>query len=111
VSNTSPSETARIHAIAGDDPYRRELLTSVALLLERSENNIKWQIQHEIRDDKRFEELDERLGDVTSSVNTEQVMSRYTLKEMVVGTIFLCGSIGALIGFIVWAIGTAVTKP
>ena len=125
MSDTSPSELARIHRTAEDEvETRRELLTNIAILLERSTESRDWQkgsdewrANHDRNDAASFAEirsdvnaLRRSVGAVTSSVGTEQLNSRFTLKELVVGFLVLSGALGSLIGFIVWAIGNAGTK-
>ena len=60
-------------------------------------------VQNDLRDS--IKSLSSGLGGVTSSVNAEQINSRYTLKELVIGCIALCSLIGGFIAFIVWVIG------
>ena len=126
MTDTSPSELARIHRTAEDElETRRELLTGMAILMDRSKQSMNWQdgsdewrANHDRNDAASFAELRSdvaslrrTLGAVNSSVSNEQLNSRYTLKEMVIGFLVLCGALGGLIGFIVWAIGNAGAKP
>ncbi len=114
MSDTRPGEHARIKAIAGDDPRWIEALTSIALLLERSEQHTEWMRTHDNNDtakfaagDARMAKIEAEIGGAKSEVNDIQINSRYTLKEMVGGFLILCGALGSLIGFILWTIGNA----
>ena len=111
---TRPGEMSRIKDMAGNDPYRERVLTVLAVLEERSEQSINWQrgtdewrANHDKIDAVSFAEvradiatLKGSVGKVSSSVATEQLSSRFTLKELVAGVLVLCAAIGALIAFI-----------
>ncbi len=117
MSETTPSELARIHRTADDEvETRRELLTNIAILLERSTESRDWQkgsdewrANHDRNDAASFAELrsdvaslKRSVNKVTSSVGTEQLNSRYTLKDMVIGCIAFAGALGAFIAFVGW---------
>lgn len=70
MSDTSPSKMARIHEIAGEDRYRREMLTNVTILLERSAYQAQWMKDHDDKDNARFARLEQSLGGVTSNVGS-----------------------------------------
>lgn len=86
MSTTRPGELARIQEISKGDPYRAEVLTLLAVLNERSERqeeitkaHTAWQIEHDKKDEVRFERGDARmsaieksLGGAVSGVNTLQ---------------------------------------
>lgn len=104
---TRPGEIQRIRELANGDEYRAEVLTALAVLQERSEHQSEWMRQHDRRDDERFGALEQKVTGVSSSANDLQINSRYSLKEVAVGFLVLCGALGGLIGFIYWAIGNA----
>jgi hypothetical protein len=64
-----------------------------------------------VQDNMRLsiDSISSKVGSVSSAVNTEQLNNRYTLRELVVGSIAFCGAIGAFITFIVWVLGHAAT--
>lgn len=110
---TRPGESARIKAIAGDDPYRTEVLISLAILQEQNAEDKQWRrtidewrSEHDRVDARSFAEirtdvatLKSNLGGVSSKVETEKDNNRYSLRQMVVGVLILCGAIGGVISW------------
>jgi hypothetical protein len=101
-----------------------KLLTGMAILMERSErtqswqnDSDKWRADHDRDDTKNFAEiradvasLKTGIGAVTSTVNSEQLSNRYTLKDIVVGCLAFAGALGAFIAFVGWYLSHG-TKP
>lgn len=123
---TKPGEVARIKALADNDPRWEEVLMKLAVLVDRSIESRDWQrgtdewrADHDRKDTAGFAEirveiatLKAGVGSVTSMVSTEQKKNSYTLTQVVGGFLALCGALGGLIVFIVWAIGHAANgKP
>lgn len=94
---TRPSELAEL--IDNEKAFRM-------YVVQKLERSTAWQDGHDAKDDIRFEAGDERmsriesnLGGVSSKVETEKDANRYTLKQMVLGLLVLCGAIGGVISF------------
>jgi hypothetical protein len=111
MSDTSPSEYARIAELSGNDPYRQEVLVKLTILMERSKRGDEWMEKHDAKDERRFADvyakIDEKVGVVTSSVNAEKASSSITLKQAGIGILIMASTLGA------WAIAIwgALKKP
>ncbi len=113
---TRPGETARHAELAKNDPYRMEVLALLAVVEDRTKQTLNWQsgsdewrANHDRNDAASFAEirndvasLKRSVSKVTSSVGIEQLNSRYTLKDMVIGCIAFAGALGAFIAFVGW---------
>lgn len=97
MSDTSPSETARIAAITGNDPYRNEVLITLTILKERSDHQTEWMRKHDEADSKRFDALEQRLGGVSSNVGSLET-DRATVVGIRDAFYTVCKALAVLIG-------------
>ena len=113
MTTTRPGELSRIQEIAKGDPYRTEVLTFLAIQNERSERQEKilsalsaWQIEHDKKDEIRFERGDARMsaiersvGGVSSGVNdwNDAKAQAIGMKKLVIGVVAVIGTIGAAV--------------
>jgi hypothetical protein len=115
MSITRPSELNRIKAIAGDDPYRQEVLVLLAVMHEKLEATAEWQKkcdnwmrEHDLEDRERFTRGDERMeriersvGGVRSGVNDFEEAKQQIIgaKRFLLGVVAVIATIGgAIIG-------------
>jgi hypothetical protein len=110
---TSPQHISRINTLAGDDAYRKEVLMTQAILLERSDRAMEWQEsvstwmrEHDLKDNDRFTRGDERMSRIESGLGTvksgvgdyesvrEQVKGA---RRLILGTVAVLSVIGGAI--------------
>lgn len=116
MSVTRPSELGRIKSIAGDDPYRQEVLVLLAVMNERSESSQAWQKKcdewmrtHDLEDRERFTRGEERMdriersmGGIRSGVNDYEHVKEQVkgARKLILGVVAVVATIGgAIIGF------------
>lgn len=110
--HTRPGEIARIKALADNDPRWEDVLTKLAVLVERSEESKawqrttdKWRIDHDLSDTKihaefrtEIDALQSGIGGVRSGVNDykEDKLEFNGARKLFVGTVAVIGAIGAV---------------
>lgn len=113
MSITSPQQISRINTLAGDDPFKKELLMTQAILLERSDRSIEWQEEttkwmrdHDVKDTERFTRGDDRmariesgLGHVKSGVGDYESVKEQVkgARRLILGTVAVLSVIGGAI--------------
>ena len=103
---TGPGETARISALANNDPYRTEVLLLLNTLKENGKRYEQWMQNHERMDSIRFKNIEGRLAGAVSGVgdfrNAEAQVSG--AKKLAVGIVSAFTLLGGFIYFIVWLV-------
>lgn len=110
MTTTRPGEITRIKDLAKDDPYRTEVLTLLAILNERSERQERitaehtaWQVEHDKKDEIRFERGDARMsaiersvGGVSSGVNdwNDAKAQALGMKKLIIGVVAVIAAVG-----------------
>lgn len=121
MSDTDPGERTRRELQAREDSRDAEKsrYETMRMLIELGYEfkAIDAKLTNHISDDKivqdtmklSIDSIASKVGSVSSTVNTEQLNNRYTIRELVIVCLTFTAAIGALITFIVWAIGHATT--
>lgn len=120
---TSPGERLqrelKAAAVARDDELNSRVQMAVGQVrIEMTLERIEAVLSKHLVDDKDFQievrklvdHAQEKIVLISSGINKEQLESRYTIRDMVIGCLAFAGALGVFIGFVGWYLQHG-TKP
>lgn len=98
---TRPGEFSRIAALAGDDPYRTEVLVMLIEQRERGKRHEQWMKDHDRVENMRFSAIEGKLSGAVSGVDDyhENMAQVAGARKLVIGVVAVIAALGGCILF------------